>query len=109
DSQDQQALQVLLNMIVFGMGTQAAIEAPRFNSLHYRESFGTHRFQPGMLEVENRFPADVVAELRLRGHKVLPVGAFAMDTGTTPVGFDAAHATLFGAADVRRQRFVTGW
>jgi gamma-glutamyltranspeptidase / glutathione hydrolase len=109
DSQDQQALQVLLNMIVFGMGAQAAIEAPRFNSLHYRESFGAHRLQPGMLEVENRLPADVVNELRLRGHKVVPVGAFMMDTGTTLAGFDAAHATVFGAADVRRQRFVTGW
>jgi gamma-glutamyltranspeptidase / glutathione hydrolase len=109
DSQDQQALQALLNMIVFGMDTQAAIEAPRFNSLHYRESFGARQFQSGMLEVENRFPAEVVAELRLRGHKVVSVGAFMMDTGTTLVGFDAAHSTVFGAADVRRQRFVTGW
>ena len=32
-----------------------------------------------------------------------------MDTGTTVAGFDAGHGTVFGAADVRRQRFVTGW
>jgi hypothetical protein len=32
-----------------------------------------------------------------------------MDSGTTLAGFDAAHGTVFGAADVRRQRFVTGW
>ena len=62
-----------------------------------------------MLEVENRFPADVIAELEGRGHKVVPVGAFMMDSGTTLAGFDAAHGTVFGAADVRRQRFVTGW
>jgi gamma-glutamyltranspeptidase / glutathione hydrolase len=109
DSQDQQALQVLLNMIIFGMPAQTAIEAPRFNSLHHHESFGTHAIQPGMLEVENRFPADVIAELEVRGHKVVPVGAFMMDSGTTLAGFDAAHGTVFGAADVRRQRFVTGW
>ena len=40
DSQDQQALQVLLNLAVFGMRPQAAIEAPRFNSLHHEQSFG---------------------------------------------------------------------
>jgi gamma-glutamyltranspeptidase/glutathione hydrolase len=108
DSQDQQALQVLLNLIVFGMQTQTAIEAPRFNSLHFHESFGAHDFKGG-LEVESRLPADVVAELARRGHKVVSVGAFMMDTGTTLVGFDATHGTVFGAADVRRQRFVTGW
>src|SRR2546422_1638344 len=29
-------------------------------------------------------PRDVVAELQLRGHKVVTVGPFMMDTGTTP-------------------------
>ena len=32
----------LLNLAVFGMRPQEAIEAPRFNSLHYHESFGNH-------------------------------------------------------------------
>jgi hypothetical protein len=32
-----------------------------------------------------------------------------MDTGTTIAGVDPEHGTLFGAADVRRQRFVTGY
>jgi hypothetical protein len=32
-----------------------------------------------------------------------------MDTGTAMAGVDPKHGTLFGAADVRRQRFVTGW
>ena len=47
DSQDQQALQVLLNIAVFNMRPQEAIEAPRFNSLHYQESFGRHRVLRG--------------------------------------------------------------
>jgi gamma-glutamyltranspeptidase/glutathione hydrolase len=110
DSQDQQALQVLLNLIVFGMSPQAAIEAPRFNSLQYEESFGSHALRmAGGLEIEDRVPADVLAELRRRGHKVVSIGAFMMDTGTVLAGVDPAHGTLFGAADVRRQRFVTGW
>ncbi len=109
DSQEQQALQVLLNIAVFNMRPQAAIEAPRFNSFHYRESFGEHRRHSGALQVESRIPPSVVEELRRRGHQVGIVGPFMMDTGTTIAGIDAVHGTLFGAADVRRQRFVTGW
>lgn len=109
DSQDQQALQVFLNIAVFGMRLQQAIEAPRFNSSHHRESFRTHAFNPGVMVVESRIPADVVEGLRRMGHKVAVTGSFMMDTGTAIAGVDAEHGTLVGAADVRRQRFVVGW
>ena len=109
DSQDQQALQVFLNIAVFNMRPQEAIEAPRFNSFQYRESFRDHRFHPGVLQVENRIGPGVSEALGRLGHKVNVTGSFMMDTGTALAGFDAAHGTAFGAADVRRQRFVTGW
>ena len=109
DSQDQQALQVLLSITVFNMRPQEAIEAPRFNSLHHEESFGDHGFQPAGLEVEDRIPAGVVEALRRLGHKVEVLGPFMMNTGTVLAGVDAEHETVFGAADPRRQRFVTGW
>ncbi len=110
DSQDQQALQVFLNIAVFGMPPQEAIEAPRFNSQNYRESFERHRFYGGgVLQIEDRIPAGVVDALRRLGHVPQVVGPFMMDTGTALAGYDAAHGTVFGAADVRRQRFVTGW
>src|SRR5262249_4801771 len=82
DSQDQQALQVLLNVAVFQMTPQAAIEAPRFNTLHHEESFGDHGFQPGVLEVEDRIASGVVDALRRLGHKVTVIGSFMMNTGT---------------------------
>ena len=47
--------------------------------------------------------------LRRLGHRVAVLGPFMMDTGTAIAGVDGKHGTLFGAADVRRQRFVTGW
>jgi gamma-glutamyltranspeptidase / glutathione hydrolase len=109
DSQDQQALQVFLDVAVFGMDPQEAIEAPRFNSLQYQASFGDHRLQAGALEVEDRIPSDVVAALRRLGHRVQTVGPFMMDSGTALVGVDPRFQTLFGAADLRRQRFVGGW
>jgi len=109
DSQDQQMLQVVLNIAIFDMRPQEAIEAPRFNSLHYRESFRDHRFAAGVLQVEDRIPPGVVEALRRLGHKVGVVGPFMMDTGVALAGVDAHQGTLFGAADVRRQRFVVGW
>ena len=58
DSQDQQILNVLLEMIVFDKDIQEAIEAPRINSLHPFGSFDNHESQPGVLEIEDRVPAD---------------------------------------------------
>ena len=110
DSQDQQILQVFLNIAVFSMSSQEAIEAPRFNSLNYRESFRAHRFVPsGLLQMEDRIAPGVVDALMRLGHVPQVVGPFMLDTGAALAGFDAGHETVFGAADVRRQRFVTGW
>jgi gamma-glutamyltranspeptidase/glutathione hydrolase len=114
DTQDQQALQVLLNIAVFGMRPQQAIEAPRFNSLHHEWSFGRHGFgdkegRAGVLQVEDRMPPGVVDTLRHLGHRIEILGPFSMDTGTALAGVDPTYGTLFGAADVRRERFVVGW
>ncbi len=114
DSQDQQALQVFLNMAVFNMRPQEAIEAPRFNSLHHHRSFGRHGFgdkdgRAGVLQVEDRVAPGVVEALRRLGHRVQLLGLFRMETGTALAGVDPKHGTLFGAADVRRERFVVGW
>ena len=109
DSQDQQALQVILNIAIFGMRPQEAVEAPRFNSTHYRDSFRDHRFLAGGLQLENRIAPGVVEALGRLGHRTGVIGPFMMDSGTALAGFEAEHGTAFGAADVRRQRFVTGW
>jgi len=102
------------NIAVFGMRAQAAVEAPRFNSLHHHRSFGRHGFgdrdgRAGVLQVEDRIPPGVVEALRRLGHRVDVVGPFSMDTGTVLAGIDRKYGTLFGAADVRRERFVVGW
>jgi gamma-glutamyltranspeptidase/glutathione hydrolase len=109
DSQDQQILQVLLNIAVFGMSAQEAIEAPRFNSLHHERSFGDHQFRSRVLQVEDRVSPGVVEALRDLGHRIELVGPFMMNTGVTLAGIDPRYGTLFGAADPRRQRFVLGW
>ena len=109
DSQDQQVLDVLLNMLVFGDDIQDAIEAPRINSLHPFSSFDDHRSEPGVLEIENRVPADVRAALEARGHILHVLGPYAMSTGVVAVGVNPATGTLRGGADPRRERYIFGW
>ena len=88
DSQDQQILLVLLNILDFGMDVQAAIEAPRVNSLHPVSSFDNHRAQPGVLEVESTLAAAVLDELRARGHVLLVRRPFGISTGIVAAGID---------------------
>jgi len=109
DSQDQQILLVLLNMIDFGMDVQAAIEAPRINSLHPESSFEDHRSQPGVLEVERSLSDAVRAELQRRGHELRVRQPYGMSTGIVAAGVDPATGRLRGGADPRRERYVIAW
>jgi len=109
DSQDQQILNVLLEMMVFGKDIQEAIEAPRINSLHPFGSFDNHESQPGVLEIEDRVPAAVRDALTARGHKLKVLGPYSMSTGVVAVGVDPQSGTLRGGADVRRERYIFGW
>jgi gamma-glutamyltranspeptidase / glutathione hydrolase len=109
DSQDQQVLNVLLNMMVFDMDVQAAIEAPRINSDHPHSSFDNHESLAGQLEIESRVPAKVLDDLRARGHVLRVIGPYAMSTGVVAVGVNPKTGTLRGGADPRRERYVFGW
>ncbi|MEZ4431429.1 MAG: gamma-glutamyltransferase [bacterium] len=59
-------VQVLLNIVAFGMDPRAAIEAPRIH----------HQWVPETLLVEPGIPADVVDGLTRRGHAVKPWSRF---------------------------------
>jgi gamma-glutamyltranspeptidase/glutathione hydrolase len=109
DSQDQQILLVLLQMFDFGRDVQAAIEAPRVNSLHPESSFDDHRAQPGVLEVEETLGPAAIDELKRRGHQVRLRPAYGISTGIVAVGVDPATGALRGGADPRRERYVVAW
>jgi gamma-glutamyltranspeptidase / glutathione hydrolase len=109
DSQDQQILNVLLNLLVFNMPLQAAVELPRINSLHPFSSFDDHESLPGVLEIEDRVDVRVRDGLTSRGHKLKVLGAYGMSTGIVAAGINPSTGTLRGAADPRRERYVMGW
>ena len=54
DVQTQAMLQAFLNIHVFGMEVQDAVEAPRCASYSYPGSFEPHDYHPGLLKLEGR-------------------------------------------------------
>jgi gamma-glutamyltranspeptidase/glutathione hydrolase len=63
-------LQVFLNVSVFGMDVQAAIEAPRFATYSFPASFAPHDYFPGRLNLESRFSEATADALNSLGHRV---------------------------------------
>ena len=106
DNQDQALLQVLLNIIDFGMMPQEAVEAPRFQTEHFYQSFGNHEFIPGRLSLEARIPKATADALEALGHRVKIAGDWS--NGSAPTLIQARDGVLNGAADPRRARFIFG-
>jgi gamma-glutamyltranspeptidase/glutathione hydrolase len=109
DNQDQALLQVLLNVIEFGMNPQEAVEAARFETQHYVSSFDDHRFNPGSLSIEKRFGEATAEELRKRGHKLEIKDDFSPSAAPTIILFDPKTRLIQAGADVRRGRYAIGW
>ena len=70
DVQIQAMIQVMLNVLHFGMEVQEAIEAPRVASYSFPSSFAPFEYFPGRLAVEAGVDPAVRAELAARGHEV---------------------------------------
>lgn len=106
DNQDQAMLQVILNIIDFGMGPQEAVEAPRFQTEHFYSSFAFHEFAAGKLNLEARIPRAVADKLGTLGHKVTVTGEWS--NASAPTVIQTAGGVIQGGADPRRARFIFG-
>jgi gamma-glutamyltranspeptidase / glutathione hydrolase len=106
DNQDQALLQVLLNIIEFGMTPQQAVEAPRFQTEHFFASFGFHEFVPGRVSLEGRMAQATANKLVSLGHRVMMGGDWS--NLSAPVAIIMKDGVLSGGADPRRGRFIFG-
>ena len=109
DNQDQALLQVLLNIIEFGMNPQEAVEAARFDTQHYVSSFDDHEFLPGSLNIESRVDEKTIAELKARGHKVNVQSAWGTLSSPTVIIYNTQTGVASAGADPRRGRYAVAW
>jgi gamma-glutamyltranspeptidase/glutathione hydrolase len=110
DAQCQAMVQTFLNITVFGMNAQAAIEAPRFTTWSFPDSFWPHDYLPGRLHIEGRIEKGVSDELANRGHDVRRVEDWEpMDMGVmSAITVDPETGLLTGGADPRRDAYAIG-
>jgi gamma-glutamyltranspeptidase / glutathione hydrolase len=106
DNQDQALMQVVLNVIEFGMSPQEAAESPRFQTEHFYSSFAFHEFVPGKVSLEGRIPKATADALAALGHKVQLSTDWS--NSSAPTVIMKKDGVLNGAADPRRSRFIFG-
>jgi gamma-glutamyltranspeptidase/glutathione hydrolase len=110
DVQCQAMLQAFLNMVVFGFDPQQAVEAPRFASSSFPNSFEPHAYHPGRLQIETSVAEDVRAELARRGHKLHVWPERAWRAGAvSAIVIDTESKVLKAAADPRRMNYALAW
>ena len=107
DTQDQNLLQFFLNIVEFGMNVQQACEAANIASYQLRDSFGEHKVAPGKLDLNNKVPEWVQAELEGMGYKITlrrstsgPINA---------VFFDRKHGTFWGGSSNNGDDYGIVW
>lgn len=107
DDQAQADLQLVLNVLVFGMNPQQAVEAPRFSTQTLVNSFYPRAYKPGQLNVEPGIPEDTRDELRTLGHTVTEIGACGI--GAVVTRRDPDTGVLSAGADPRRPTYAISW
>jgi gamma-glutamyltranspeptidase / glutathione hydrolase len=110
DVQPQAMLQVLLNIFLFDMTPQQAVEAPRFATFSYPRSSDPHSYSPGLLQVEDRIGKKTLESLRGLGHDAKPWQSWEWLAGAVcTIVSDTQTGTMEGASDPRRPTAVAGW
>jgi gamma-glutamyltranspeptidase / glutathione hydrolase len=107
DDQAQADLQLVLNVLVFGMNPQQAVEAPRFSTQTLVNSFYPRVYRPGQLNVEPGIPERTRAELRALGHTVTEIGACGI--GAVVTRRDPTTGVVSAGADPRRPTYALAW
>jgi gamma-glutamyltranspeptidase/glutathione hydrolase len=107
DTQDQNLVQFLVNMVDFGMNVQQAAEAPNIVSYQMHDSFGNHETFPGRLTVHESVPPWVRDELRAMGYQVR---TSAYTSGPiNAVYFDWEQGTFWGGSSNYGEDYGIAW
>lgn len=107
DMQPQGQLQVLLNLIEFGMDPQLAGEALRFRHDGSSSPVGHHMSDGGQVRLEPGFPEATIDGLQAKGHRVeTAVGGFG---GYQGIWIDSEPRMLLGGSEPRKDGCALGY
>jgi gamma-glutamyltranspeptidase/glutathione hydrolase len=99
-------VQVVSNLIDFGLNVQDAIGAPRFRWLDE----AIDPLPADRLRIESRVPEATRRALAARGYALEVMGAFSMRVGgVQAILRDQVSGWLMGGADPRRNGYAMGW
>jgi gamma-glutamyltranspeptidase/glutathione hydrolase len=108
DMQPQGHVQVLIDMIDFGMNVQEAGDAPRIQ--HFGSQTPTGRPiapEGGSVAAESGIPEAALEALRKKGHQIIRApGSFG---GYQAIFIDQTHGTLHGGSDPRKDGCAVGY
>ena len=104
--QPQGHVQILCNLIDFGLDVQEAGDAARYNHSGSSQPTGTVMTDGGRVALESGIPLPVRAELERRGHRVTVRGSYG---GYQAILFDAKNGVYHGATEMRKDGTVIGY
>ena len=108
DQQDQALLQVMLATMLFRFHSEAAVEAPRFQTRHLAASFDDHAMDPNKLLLDERIPDSVLEVLLERGHDIERRSRW--NSGSAPTAVRVLpNGVLEAGADPYNFRYADAW
>ena len=106
-TQPQGHVQILVNVIDFGMNIQEAGDAPRILHQGSSQPTGERMTDGGRVSLETGYSWETVRELRKRGHQVgFNVGSFG---GYQGIRWDPERGVYFGASESRKDGHAAGY
>ncbi|MDH5434346.1 MAG: gamma-glutamyltransferase family protein, partial [Gammaproteobacteria bacterium] len=108
--QPQGHVQIITNIIDFGMGLQEAGDVPRWQhsgSTEPTEENSKYITNGGEVAIESGIPYQVIQGLQLRGHKVtFDLGGYG---GYQAIMYDAKNKVYYGASESRKDGQAAGY
>ena len=105
--QPQGHVQIIMNLIDFGMTLQEAGDAPRVNHEGSSEPTGERMTDGGIVFVESGFSPEAIRELQKMGHRV----SYAVDGfgGYQAILYDPENDVYYGASESRKDGQAAGY
>ena len=107
DFQPQCGLQILTNLIDYGMDPQEAVEAPRWWSFPGTDPASIET--PLELRVEAEMPQETATALEALGHRVARRQPGVYDGKVQLIVFDQETGVMMGASDPRGDGHAAAW